>query len=61
MLSELEKIEDYTRLFGLIVVQLGSAVLKSGVYDAGEYPSSLIPREGSDQHRGWFQTSLLLS
>jgi len=37
-----------------------NAVLESGNYDAGEYPSSLYI-EGSDQHRGWFQTSLLLS
>ncbi|CAA6806425.1 MAG: Isoleucyl-tRNA synthetase (EC [uncultured Sulfurovum sp.] len=37
-----------------------NAVLESGNYDAGEYPASLY-LEGSDQHRGWFQTSLLLS
>ena len=36
------------------------AVLKSGVYDAGEYPADVY-LEGSDQHRGWFQSSLLLS
>jgi len=57
--SELEKIEDILDVW----FDSGStwnAVLKSGVYDAGEYPSSLY-LEGSDQHRGWFQTSLLLS
>ena len=37
-----------------------NAVLKSGIYDAGEYPSDMY-LEGSDQHRGWFQSSLLLS
>ncbi len=37
-----------------------NAVLKSGEYDAGEYPSSMY-LEGSDQHRGWFQSSLLVS
>jgi isoleucyl-tRNA synthetase len=37
-----------------------NAVLESGNYDAGEYPASLYI-EGSDQHRGWFQSSLLLS
>ena len=37
-----------------------NAVLKSKVYDAGEYPASMYC-EGSDQHRGWFQSSLLLS
>ena len=36
------------------------AVLKSGKYDAGEYPASMY-LEGSDQHRGWFQSSLLVS
>jgi isoleucyl-tRNA synthetase len=36
------------------------AVLKSGNYDAGEYPANMY-LEGSDQHRGWFQSSLLVS
>lgn len=36
------------------------AVLNSGNYDAGAYPASLY-LEGSDQHRGWFQSSLLIS
>ncbi|WP_456485551.1 isoleucine--tRNA ligase [Hydrogenimonas sp.] len=36
------------------------AVLKSRNYDAGRYPADLY-LEGSDQHRGWFQSSLLLS
>ena len=37
-----------------------SAVLKSNEYDAGNYPASIY-LEGSDQHRGWFQSSLLIS
>ncbi len=37
-----------------------NAVLKSRNYDAGGYPADLY-LEGSDQHRGWFQSSLLLS
>ncbi len=37
-----------------------SAVLKSREYDAGSYPADVY-LEGSDQHRGWFQTSLLVS
>ncbi|PAF53093.1 isoleucine--tRNA ligase [Helicobacter sp. 13S00482-2] len=41
-----------------------SAVLKnaknSPKYDAGNYPADVY-LEGSDQHRGWFQSSLLLS
>ncbi len=36
------------------------AVLKSRRYDAGSYPADLY-LEGSDQHRGWFQSSLLVS
>ena len=36
------------------------AVLKSPNYDAGEYPADMY-LEGSDQHRGWFQSSLLVS
>lgn len=37
-----------------------NAVLKSYSYDAGAYPASMY-LEGSDQHRGWFQSSLLVS
>ncbi|CAG9959233.1 isoleucine--tRNA ligase [Campylobacter lari] len=36
------------------------AVLNSKRYDAGEYQASMY-LEGSDQHRGWFQSSLLIS
>ncbi|MBR8465531.1 isoleucine--tRNA ligase [Campylobacter sp. faydin G-140] len=36
------------------------AVLQSENYDAGNYPASMY-LEGSDQHRGWFQSSLLVS
>ena len=57
--DELEKIEDILDVW----FDSGStwnAVLKSGNYDAGNYPASIYI-EGSDQHRGWFQSSLLLS
>lgn len=37
-----------------------NAVLKSRRYDAGNYPADIY-LEGSDQHRGWFQSSLLAS
>ena len=37
-----------------------NAVLKSDEYDSGEYVCDMY-LEGSDQHRGWFQSSLLLS
>ncbi|WP_305862294.1 isoleucine--tRNA ligase [Helicobacter cholecystus] len=36
------------------------AVLQSSKYNSGNYPANLY-LEGSDQHRGWFQSSLLLS
>jgi len=36
------------------------AVLKNNNYDAGEFPADMY-LEGSDQHRGWFQSSLLTS
>ncbi len=57
--EDLEKIEDILDVW----FDSGStwnSVLKSGNYDAGNYPASLY-LEGSDQHRGWFQSSLLLS
>ena len=36
------------------------AVMQSRNYDAGKYPVDMY-LEGSDQHRGWFQSSLLTS
>ncbi len=57
--DDLEKISDILDVW----FDSGStwnSVLRSGNYDAGEYPASLYI-EGSDQHRGWFQSSLLLS
>ncbi len=35
-----------------------NAVLRSRNYDAGNFPADMY-LEGSDQHRGWFQSSLL--
>lgn len=37
-----------------------SAVLTTNDYDAGSYKADMY-LEGSDQHRGWFQSSLLIS
>lgn len=57
--EELEKVEDILDVW----FDSGStwnAVLKSRNYDAGHYPADLY-LEGSDQHRGWFQSSLFLS
>ena len=57
--DQLEKVNDILDVW----FDSGStwnAVLKSRNYDAGEYQADLY-LEGSDQHRGWFQSSLLLS
>ncbi|WP_353662206.1 isoleucine--tRNA ligase [Hydrogenimonas sp. SS33] len=57
--EELEKVMDILDVW----FDSGStwyAVLKSRNYDAGRFPADLY-LEGSDQHRGWFQSSLLLS
>lgn len=57
--DELEKVTDILDVW----FDSGStwnSVLKSGNYDAGEYQADLYV-EGSDQHRGWFQSSLFLS
>jgi isoleucyl-tRNA synthetase len=57
--EELEKVMDILDVW----FDSGStwnAVLKSRNYDAGEYPADVY-LEGSDQHRGWFQSSLFLS
>lgn len=56
--NELEKVNDILDVW----FDSGStwnAVLKSRNYDAGKFPADLY-LEGSDQHRGWFQSSLLL-
>jgi isoleucyl-tRNA synthetase len=57
--EELEKVTDILDVW----FDSGStwnSVLKSRNYDAGEYQADLYV-EGSDQHRGWFQSSLFLS
>ncbi len=57
--SELEKVDDILDVW----FDSGStwrAVLESSEYDAGKYPADIY-LEGSDQHRGWFQSSLLIS
>ncbi|MCK9455636.1 isoleucine--tRNA ligase [Sulfurimonas sp.] len=57
--DELEKVTDILDVW----FDSGStwySVLKSRNYDAGNYPADLYV-EGSDQHRGWFQSSMFLS
>ncbi len=56
--DDLEKVNDILDVW----FDSGStwnAVLKSRNYDAGNFPADMY-LEGSDQHRGWFQSSLLL-
>ncbi|MEA2072050.1 MAG: isoleucine--tRNA ligase [Campylobacterota bacterium] len=57
--DEVEKVSDILDVW----FDSGStwnSVLKSRNYDAGKYQADLYV-EGSDQHRGWFQSSLFLS
>ncbi|MCX2683140.1 isoleucine--tRNA ligase [Campylobacter sp. MIT 21-1685] len=57
--------DDLEKVYDILDVWFDSgstfnAVLHSHRYDAGEQKASMY-LEGSDQHRGWFQSSLLLS
>ena len=57
--DDLEKVNDILDVW----FDSGStqrAVMRSRNYDAGEYPADIY-LEGSDQHRGWFQSSLLVA
>ncbi|MFY4724291.1 isoleucine--tRNA ligase [Campylobacter jejuni] len=58
------KAENLEKVYDILDVWFDSgstfnAVLNSGLYDAGEKKASMY-LEGSDQHRGWFQSSLLV-
>lgn len=58
------KVENLEKVYDILDVWFDSgstfnAVLNSGLYDAGEKRASMY-LEGSDQHRGWFQSSLLV-
>jgi len=57
--DDLEKVNDILDVWFDSGSTFG-AVLESGNYDAGNYPADMY-LEGSDQHRGWFQSSLLVS
>ncbi|KAA6225872.1 isoleucine--tRNA ligase [Campylobacter sp. LR291e] len=59
------KAENLEKVYDILDVWFDSgstfkAVLQSGEYDAGESMANMY-LEGSDQHRGWFQSSLLVS
>ncbi|TEY02385.1 isoleucine--tRNA ligase [Campylobacter sp. US33a] len=58
------KAQDLEKVYDILDVWFDSgstanAVLNSGNYDAGEKRANMY-LEGSDQHRGWFQSSLLV-
>ncbi|MFQ6341443.1 isoleucine--tRNA ligase [Campylobacter sp. VTCC 70190] len=58
------KAENLEKVYDILDVWFDSgstfnAVLNSGLYDAGAKRASMY-LEGSDQHRGWFQSSLLV-
>ncbi|MEA3373925.1 MAG: isoleucine--tRNA ligase [Campylobacterota bacterium] len=57
--DELEKVSDILDVW-FDSGATWNAVMKSRNYDAGQYPADIY-LEGSDQHRGWFQSSLFLS
>lgn len=57
--------EHFEKIYHILDVWFDSgstwkAVLQSNLYRSGGYPASLY-LEGSDQHRGWFHSSLLVS
>lgn len=59
------KPENVEKIYDILDVWFDSGstwngVLKSNHFEGNEYPASMY-LEGSDQHRGWFQSSLLLS
>lgn len=63
--SHKAKATNYEKIYHILDVWFDSgstwkAVLESKEYNAGDYPASMY-LEGSDQHRGWFQSSLLVS
>ncbi|HFU74195.1 MAG TPA: isoleucine--tRNA ligase, partial [Helicobacteraceae bacterium] len=57
--EELEKVSDILDVW-FDSGATWNAVMKSRNYDAGKYQADIY-LEGSDQHRGWFQSSLFLS
>jgi isoleucyl-tRNA synthetase len=64
-LGEAYKLEDYERVTDILDVWFDSGCTHSFVLQSGKWPDLQWPAdlylEGSDQHRGWFQSSLLQS
>jgi isoleucyl-tRNA synthetase len=59
------KVEDYERVTDILDVWFDSGCTHAFVLESGRWPGMQSPAdlylEGSDQHRGWFQSSLLES
>ena len=71
-LGDAYKAEDYERIADILDVWFDSGCTHAFVLESGKWPDLLRPEgyqgppadlylEGSDQHRGWFQSSLLES
>jgi isoleucyl-tRNA synthetase len=64
-LGDKYKAEDYERITDILDVWFDSGCTHSFVLESGRWPDLQWPAdlylEGSDQHRGWFQSSLLQS
>ncbi|WP_298199359.1 isoleucine--tRNA ligase [Novosphingobium sp.] len=63
LLGDQYRVEDYERVTAILAVWLASASTHAFVLESGRWPELTWPAdlylEGSDQHRGWFQSSLL--
>ncbi len=64
-LGDAYKLDDYERVTDILDVWFDSGCTHSFVLESGKWPELSAPAdlylEGSDQHRGWFQSSLLQS
>jgi isoleucyl-tRNA synthetase len=64
-LGDAYKLEDYERVTDILDVWFDSGSTHAFVLESGRWPDLSWPAnlylEGSDQHRGWFQSSLLES
>ncbi|OQW43685.1 MAG: isoleucine--tRNA ligase [Proteobacteria bacterium SG_bin6] len=62
-LGDAYRAEDYEQVFDILDVWFDSGCTHGYVLDSGRWPDLRWPAdlylEGSDQHRGWFQSSLL--
>ena len=60
-----ERVEDYEQVVDILDVWFDSGCTHAFVLESGRWPELQWPAdlylEGSDQHRGWFQSSLLQS